>query len=137
MSSSKLALAFCVLGLIFLIAVIVSVCCLLRARMSSNHSVRANGTSIFSSRWVVEALTFFAPFLTILFLPFSSGSQSRMGSKLFVPYGGSLPYGRVYWRVYWYNRHRRTAEGGDCMYSTYHEYSHWMKNKILRLIWFI
>ncbi|XP_055695233.1 uncharacterized protein LOC129797025 isoform X2 [Lutzomyia longipalpis] len=78
LSQSFLALSFCILGVIFLVAIIVALCCLLRSRMRSNtngSSYRNSGASIFSS---------------------SSGSQSRFGSKLLIPYSGSLPYGRVY-----------------------------------------
>ncbi|XP_055716817.1 uncharacterized protein LOC129810394 isoform X1 [Phlebotomus papatasi] len=78
LSQSFLALSFCILGVIFLVAIIVALCCLLRSRMQNNHgsSYRTSGASIFSSS--------------------SSGSQSRFGSKLLIPYSGSLPYGRVY-----------------------------------------
>ncbi|XP_055298246.1 uncharacterized protein LOC129566323 isoform X2 [Sitodiplosis mosellana] len=80
MSSSKLALAFCILGMIFVVAVIVAIFCLIWGKSKSSrwthgtNSMRAN-TSIFSS---------------------SSSSNSRFGGKLLIPYTGSLPYGRVY-----------------------------------------
>ncbi|XP_031621833.1 uncharacterized protein LOC116339889 isoform X2 [Contarinia nasturtii] len=80
MSSSKLALAFAILGMIFLVAVIVAIFCLIWGKSKSSrwthgtNSMRAN-TSIFSS---------------------SSSSNSRFGGKLLIPYSGSLPYGRVY-----------------------------------------
>lgn len=55
MSSSKLALAFCILGMIFVVAVIVAIFCLIWGKSKSSrwthgtNSMRAN-TSIFSSR---------------------------------------------------------------------------------------
>ncbi|KAJ6635223.1 hypothetical protein Bhyg_13807 [Pseudolycoriella hygida] len=77
MSTSKLALSFCILGLIFLIAVVVSVVCLLRARAKSKESsfLTTTSVSLFSS---------------------SSSTNSRIESRLLIPYGGSLPYGQVY-----------------------------------------
>ncbi|XP_055380438.1 uncharacterized protein LOC129611359 [Condylostylus longicornis] len=81
LSISNLALAFCILGLIFLLAVIVAVCCLIKSRShtKSNNSHRAASTSAFSTS--------------------SDSAQSARGttSKLLIPYyAGTLPYGRVY-----------------------------------------
>lgn len=81
LSISNLALAFCVLGLIFVCAVIVAVCCLIKSRTNdkSNSSQRAASTSAFSSS--------------------SDSAHSARGtsSKLLMPYyAGTLPYGRVY-----------------------------------------
>ncbi|XP_037049912.1 uncharacterized protein LOC119084162 [Bradysia coprophila] len=77
MSTSKLAISFCILGMIFLIAVIVSIVCLLRARARSKEStfLTTNSVSMFSS---------------------SSSSNSRIESRLLIPYGGTLPYAQVY-----------------------------------------
>lgn len=54
LSTSKLALAFCILGMIFLIAVIVAICCLIWGKSKSSRwvhgSVRGATTSVFSSR---------------------------------------------------------------------------------------
>ncbi|XP_055909408.1 uncharacterized protein LOC129944185 isoform X2 [Eupeodes corollae] len=79
LSFSKLAISFCVLGMIFLIAIIVAICCLIRSRRR-DPSIRVNrdsSTSMFSSS--------------------ESAQSARFGSKLFIPYHPtSLPYGRVY-----------------------------------------
>lgn len=56
-STSKLAMAFCVLGLIFIVAVIIAICCMFRAKMqrhpfsSGSQPQLSHGTSIFSLRY--------------------------------------------------------------------------------------
>lgn len=100
LSSSKLAWSFCILGLIFLVAVIVSLYCLMRhrGRKREIQYQRTTGTSIFSTRWAEFIWIYGLKFLTLV-LYFSSSSHSRFPSKLLIPYGGgsgTLPYGRVY-----------------------------------------
>lgn len=55
LSTSKLAIAFCVLGMIFLVAVIVAICCLIWGKtrssrhLHSTNSLRGANVSVFSS----------------------------------------------------------------------------------------
>ncbi|KAL5276248.1 hypothetical protein ACFFRR_001834 [Megaselia abdita] len=83
LSTSKLAISFCVLGSIFLIAIIVALVSLIRSRRRDHRCYRSPGISDSSM--------------------FSSSSDSshsgRIASKLFIPYypgGQQLPYGRVF-----------------------------------------
>uniref|UniRef100_A0A336MM46 CSON014159 protein n=1 Tax=Culicoides sonorensis TaxID=179676 RepID=A0A336MM46_CULSO len=83
LSSSKLAMAFAILGLIFLLAVIVAVICMLKTRVDRRKAAQERG-SIFSSGSSTQSS--------------HTHSHTRtFGTKLLIPYGsGTLPYGRVY-----------------------------------------
>ncbi|XP_063708948.1 cuticlin-6 [Culicoides brevitarsis] len=83
LSSSKLAMAFAVLGLIFLLAMIVAVICMLKARVDRKKAAQERG-SIFSSGSSTQS-------------SHTLSHPRQFGTKLLIPYGsGSLPYGRVY-----------------------------------------
>ncbi|XP_049310904.1 uncharacterized protein LOC105232226 [Bactrocera dorsalis] len=93
LSVSKLAISFCVLGLIFLLAVIVAIYSLIRARRRTTGSTCAltppsSGTGHMQR----------AELCTSMFSSSSESAQSaRFGSKLLMPYyPNTLPYGRVY-----------------------------------------
>uniref|UniRef100_A0A0A1XJ16 Putative regulator of ribonuclease activity n=1 Tax=Zeugodacus cucurbitae TaxID=28588 RepID=A0A0A1XJ16_ZEUCU len=93
LSVSKLAISFCVLGLIFLLAVIVAIYSLIRARRRTTGSSCAltppsSGTGHMQR----------AELCTSMFSSSSESAQSaRFGSKLLMPYyPNTLPYGRVY-----------------------------------------
>uniref|UniRef100_A0A1B0AXZ0 ZP domain-containing protein n=1 Tax=Glossina palpalis gambiensis TaxID=67801 RepID=A0A1B0AXZ0_9MUSC len=90
LSVSKLALSFCILGLIFLIAIIVAICSLIRSRRRFVHYRGAIPPH--SGRLQHAELC------TSMFSSSSDSAQSaRFGSKLFIPYyPNALPYGRVY-----------------------------------------
>ncbi|XP_065364568.1 uncharacterized protein cyr [Calliphora vicina] len=92
LSVSKLALSFCILGLIFLVAVIVAVTSLIRSRRRttvhscgtiSSNSARLHRTDVCNSMFSSSSE--------------SAQSAARFGSKFFMPYyPNTLPYGRVY-----------------------------------------
>jgi len=91
LSVSKLALSFCILGLIFLLAVIVAVSSLVRSkrRTAAIQSGFSVGSASRAYRTEVS---------TSMFSSSSESAQSgRFGSKLLIPYyPNNLPYGRVY-----------------------------------------
>ncbi|XP_020713794.1 uncharacterized protein LOC101461859 [Ceratitis capitata] len=95
LSVSKLAISFCVLGLIFLVAVIVAIYSLIRARRRTTGGSTcaltppSSGTGHIGQR---------AELCTSMFSSSSESAQSaRFGSKLLMPYyPNTLPYGRVY-----------------------------------------
>lgn len=83
LSSSKLAMSFAILGLIFLLAMVVAVICMLKARMDRRKAAQERG-SIFSSGSSTQS-------------SHTHSNTRTFGTKLLIPYGsGSLPYGRVY-----------------------------------------
>ncbi|XP_037935751.1 uncharacterized protein LOC119669800 [Teleopsis dalmanni] len=90
LSVSKLAISFCVLGFIFLIAVIVALCSLIKSRRRTNRECTLrthNGNRLQRAEMCTSM--------------FSSSSESahsaRFGSKILIPYyPNTLPYGRVY-----------------------------------------
>ncbi|XP_017483274.1 PREDICTED: uncharacterized protein LOC108372134 [Rhagoletis zephyria] len=93
LSVSKLALSFCVLGLIFLVAVIVAIYSLIRARRRATGST-CGLTPPSSGAGHMQR----AELCTSMFSSSSESAQSaRFGSKLLMPYyPNTLPYGRVY-----------------------------------------
>ncbi|XP_053951734.1 uncharacterized protein LOC128859065 [Anastrepha ludens] len=93
LSVSKLAISFCVLGLIFLVAVIVAIYSLIRARRRSTGSTCALTPPSSGAGHVQRA-----ELCTSMFSSSSESAQSaRFGSKLLMPYyPNTLPYGRVY-----------------------------------------
>ncbi|XP_058974447.1 uncharacterized protein LOC131800775 isoform X1 [Musca domestica] len=92
LSVSKLAMSFCVLGLIFLIAVIVAITSLIRSRRRIAAIHNCGSLSNNSSR------LHRAEVCTSMFSSSSESAQSaRFGTKFFMPYyPNTLPYGRVY-----------------------------------------
>uniref|UniRef100_A0A1I8P6J0 ZP domain-containing protein n=1 Tax=Stomoxys calcitrans TaxID=35570 RepID=A0A1I8P6J0_STOCA len=91
LSVSKLALSFCILGLIFLIAVVVAITSLIRSRRRS--AIHSCGTLSNNSSRLHRA--------EVCTSMFSSSSESahsaRFATKFLMPYyPNTLPYGRVY-----------------------------------------
>ncbi|XP_067637005.1 uncharacterized protein cyr [Eurosta solidaginis] len=93
LSVSKLAISFCVLGLIFLVAVIVAIYSLIRVRRRCTSSTCRLTPPSSGSGHVQRA-----ELCTSMFSSSSESAQSaRFGSKLLMPYyPNTLPYGRVY-----------------------------------------
>ncbi|XP_017088243.2 uncharacterized protein cyr [Drosophila bipectinata] len=109
LSISKLAISFCVLGLIFLVAVVVAIFSLIRARRRERRHgsglrlglglglgiAGTTSTSNSSSRLHRDR----ADICTSMFSSSSESAQSqtRFGGKFLMPYyPNTLPYGRVY-----------------------------------------
>ncbi|KAH8419976.1 hypothetical protein KR009_004609 [Drosophila setifemur] len=110
LSISKLAISFCVLGLIFLVAVVVAIFSLIRARRRERRhgaglrlglglglgvGLAGTSTSNSSSRLHRDR----AEICTSMFSSSSESAQSqpRFGGKFLMPYyPNTLPYGRVY-----------------------------------------
>ncbi|XP_070074813.1 uncharacterized protein cyr [Drosophila takahashii] len=108
LSISKLAISFCVLGLIFLVAVVVAIFSLIRSRRRERRhgaglslglglglGIAGTSTSNSSSRLHRDR----AEICTSMFSSSSESAQSqpRFGAKFLMPYyPNTLPYGRVY-----------------------------------------
>jgi len=106
LSISKLAISFCVLGLIFLVAVVVAIFSLIRSRRRDRRhgaglslglglGIAGTSTSNSSSRLHRDR----AEICTSMFSSSSESAQSqpRFGAKFLMPYyPNTLPYGRVY-----------------------------------------
>ncbi|XP_037827592.1 uncharacterized protein LOC119615653, partial [Lucilia sericata] len=95
LSVSKLALSFCILGLIFLVAVIVAVTSLIRSRRRTSSSGQHSCGTISTN----SARLHRAEVCNSMFSSSSESAQSaaRFGSKFLIPYyPNTLPYGRVY-----------------------------------------
>ncbi|XP_017064392.1 uncharacterized protein LOC108103434 [Drosophila eugracilis] len=106
LSISKLAISFCVLGLIFLVAVVVAIFSLIRSRRQERRhgaglslglglGFAGTSTSNSSSRLHQDR----AEICTSMFSSSSESAQSqpRFGAKFLMPYyPNTLPYGRVY-----------------------------------------
>ncbi|KAM7348181.1 cypher [Cochliomyia hominivorax] len=93
LSVSKLAMSFCILGLIFLVAVIVAVTSLIRSRRRSSPRHNCGTISSTSARLHRNDMC------NSMFSSSSESAQSaaRFGSKFFMPYyPNAMPYGRVY-----------------------------------------
>ncbi|XP_030378360.1 uncharacterized protein LOC115626985 [Scaptodrosophila lebanonensis] len=102
LSISKLAISFCILGLIFLVAVIVAIFSLIRTRRRERRrgigdlgSGGIGGTTTSNSSSRLQR----ADICTSMFSSSSESAQSapRFGGKFLMPYyPNTLPYGRVY-----------------------------------------
>ncbi|XP_061393068.1 uncharacterized protein LOC133328521 [Musca vetustissima] len=92
LSVSKLAMSFCILGLIFLVAIVVAITSLIRSRRRMAAIHNCGSLSNNSSR------LHRAEVCTSMFSSSSESAQSaRFGTKFFMPYyPNTLPYGRVY-----------------------------------------
>lgn len=108
LSISKLAISFCVLGSIFLVAVIVAIFSLLRTRRQRQQQGRGGGGSglglglgTTTSASNSSSRLHRAEICTSMFSSSSESAQSapRFGGKFLMPlpyYPTNLPYGRVY-----------------------------------------
>ncbi|XP_046802697.1 uncharacterized protein LOC111674923 isoform X2 [Lucilia cuprina] len=95
LSVSKLALSFCILGLIFLVAVIVAVTSLIRSRRRTSSSSGQHSCGTISTN---SARLHRTEMCNSMFSSSESAqSAARFGSKFLIPYyPNTLPYGRVY-----------------------------------------
>ncbi|KAH8345158.1 hypothetical protein KR059_007262 [Drosophila kikkawai] len=110
LSISKLAISFCVLGLIFLVAVVVAIFSLIRSRRRERRHGGASGLSLGLGLGLGIAGTSASnsssrlhrdrnEICTSMFSSSSESAQSqpRFGGKFLMPYyPNALPYGRVY-----------------------------------------
>ncbi|XP_060663533.1 LOW QUALITY PROTEIN: uncharacterized protein LOC132796390 [Drosophila nasuta] len=105
LSISKLAISFCILGSIFLIAVIVAIFSLIRTRRRQQQGrcsgLGLSGTGTATSTSNSSSRLHRAEICTSMFSSSSESAQSapRFGGKFLMPlpyYPTNLPYGRVY-----------------------------------------
>ncbi|ALC48658.1 cyr [Drosophila busckii] len=106
LSISKLALSFCILGSIFLVAIIVAICSLIRSRRrrlagSSGSGSGLMGAGTIASNSNSSSRLHRAEICTSMFSSSSESAQSapRFAGKFLMPlpyYPNTLPYGRVY-----------------------------------------
>ncbi|XP_075157485.1 cypher isoform X2 [Haematobia irritans] len=90
LSVSKLAFSFCILGLIFLVAIVVAITSLIRSRRRS--AIHSCGTLSNNSSRLHRAEV-----CTSMFSSSESAHSARFATKFLMPYyPNTLPYGRVY-----------------------------------------